>query len=97
MGIYEGGGKEKWDRRKRGGNTASWERVVESFASNRSRLEFEIYGVSVSRLGHVCRVGVERGTRRHARLFSLPPASDPTPDFQAFNLSSSLFLAQLFL
>lgn len=33
-------------------------------------LATRVYRVSVSRLGHACRVGVERGTRRHARVFS---------------------------
>lgn len=56
-----------------------------------------VYGVSVSRLGHACRVGVERGTRRHARVFSLSPASDPAPDFQEFNLSSSLHVTRSFI
>lgn len=56
-----------------------------------------VYGVSVSRLGHACRVGVERGTRRHARVFSLSLASDPAPDFQEFNLSSSLHVTRSFI
>lgn len=61
------------------------------------RIATRVYGVSVSRLGHACRVGVKRGTRRHARVFSLPPASDPAPDFQPLNLPSSLYVTPSFI